>query len=185
MKRRCRFQWPHGLRLSSAASQLLRLWVQIPQGAWMSICCEFCLLSGTGLCDELITRPGEILPTVERRCVWSRNLVNEEALAHRGLSRQIQTNTEKTLINSDNYKRENANHVPRCVNSAVDLFLLGESLRKKYTRRPTMNCITHVEGSVMIILMIWLTLRFLWPLQRHFLKSSEVHPAHSSFLYVD
>jgi hypothetical protein len=23
----------------------------------MDVCCEFCVLSGTGLCDELITRP--------------------------------------------------------------------------------------------------------------------------------
>jgi len=29
-----------------------------------------------------------VLPTVVRRCVWSRNLVNEETLAHWGLSRQ-------------------------------------------------------------------------------------------------
>ena len=28
-------------------------------GAWMSICCECCVLSGTGLCDGLITRPEE------------------------------------------------------------------------------------------------------------------------------
>jgi hypothetical protein len=42
------------------------------------------VLSGRGLCDELITRPEESLPTVVRRCVWSRNLVNEEALAHWG-----------------------------------------------------------------------------------------------------
>jgi len=25
----------------------------------MSVCCECCVLSGKGLCDELITRPGE------------------------------------------------------------------------------------------------------------------------------
>ena len=30
-----------------------------------------------------------VLPTVVRRCVWSRNLVNEEALAHKGLLRQM------------------------------------------------------------------------------------------------
>jgi hypothetical protein len=35
---------------------LLRLWVRIPQGAWMC-CCECCVLSRRGLCDELITRP--------------------------------------------------------------------------------------------------------------------------------
>ena len=32
----CRSQWPRGLRRSSAAARLLRLW------AWMSVCCECC-----------------------------------------------------------------------------------------------------------------------------------------------
>jgi len=30
-----------------------------PTGAWMSVCCECCVLSGRGLCEELITRPEE------------------------------------------------------------------------------------------------------------------------------
>ena len=51
-----RSQWPRGLRRWSAATRLLRLWVRIPPGAWMSICCEYCVLSGRGICDELITR---------------------------------------------------------------------------------------------------------------------------------
>jgi len=33
--------------------------VRIPPGAWMSVCCECCVLSGRGLSDELITRPEE------------------------------------------------------------------------------------------------------------------------------
>jgi hypothetical protein len=41
----------------SATACLLRLWVRIPPGAWIFVCCERCVLSG--LCDELITRPGE------------------------------------------------------------------------------------------------------------------------------
>jgi len=43
----------------SSATRLLRLWVRIPPGARMVICCECCVLSGRGLCDGLITRPGE------------------------------------------------------------------------------------------------------------------------------
>jgi len=35
------------------------LWVLIPPGAWMFVCCECCVLSGRGHCDELITRPEE------------------------------------------------------------------------------------------------------------------------------
>ena len=36
--------------------------VQNPQhvgGAWMFVCCDCCVLSGRGLCDELITRSEE------------------------------------------------------------------------------------------------------------------------------
>jgi len=42
-----------------AAAHLLRSWVRIPPGAWIFVCCECRLLSGRGLCDELITRPEE------------------------------------------------------------------------------------------------------------------------------
>ena len=52
-----RSQWPRGLRRRSAAASLLRSWVRIPPGAWVFVCCECYVLSGRGLCDELITRP--------------------------------------------------------------------------------------------------------------------------------
>jgi len=55
----CRSLWPRGLRSRSTAARLLRLWVRIPPEAWMSVCCECCMLSGRGLCDALITRPEE------------------------------------------------------------------------------------------------------------------------------
>ena len=54
-----RFQWPRGLRRRYTAVCLLRLWVRIPPRAWTFVCCECCVLSGRGLCDELITRPEE------------------------------------------------------------------------------------------------------------------------------
>ena len=41
------------------AARLLRSWVTIPPGAWIFVCCECYVLSGRGLCDELITRPEE------------------------------------------------------------------------------------------------------------------------------
>ena len=44
-------------RRRSSAARLLRLWVRIPPGAWMFVCCECCVLSGRDLCDGLITRP--------------------------------------------------------------------------------------------------------------------------------
>ena len=42
-----------------AAVHLLKSWVRIPPGAWIFVCCECRVLSGRGLCDELITRPEE------------------------------------------------------------------------------------------------------------------------------
>ena len=54
-----RSQWPRGLRRRSRAARLLRSWVRIPPAAWMPVCCECCVLSGRGLCDELTTRPEE------------------------------------------------------------------------------------------------------------------------------
>ena len=84
-----RSQWPRGLRRGSAAARLLRLWVRTQPEAWMSVWWECCVLSGSGLCDELITRPEEsyrLWCVVLCVCVcvraWSRHLVNEEALAH-------------------------------------------------------------------------------------------------------
>jgi len=57
---RCsRSQWPRGLRRRSAAARLLRLWFRVPPGLWMSVCNDSWVLSGRGLCDELITRPEE------------------------------------------------------------------------------------------------------------------------------
>ena len=41
------------------AARLLRTWVRIPPGAWIFVCCDCRVLSGRGLCDELITRPEE------------------------------------------------------------------------------------------------------------------------------
>ena len=67
-----RSQWPCGLRRRSAAAGLLRLWVWIPLGAWMFVCCEYCVLSSRGFCDELISRPEEscVLETSCMRRPW-------------------------------------------------------------------------------------------------------------------
>jgi hypothetical protein len=45
--------------VGSAAAHLLRLWDRLPPGAWTFVCCECRVLSGRGLCDELIARPEE------------------------------------------------------------------------------------------------------------------------------
>jgi len=36
-------QWPRGQRRGSAVARLLGLWVRIPPGAWMFVCCECCV----------------------------------------------------------------------------------------------------------------------------------------------
>ena len=51
-----RSQYSRGLRRRSVGPRLLKLCVRIPQAAWISVCCECCVLSGSGLCDGLITR---------------------------------------------------------------------------------------------------------------------------------
>jgi hypothetical protein len=79
-----RSQWPRGLRRGSAAARLLGSWFQIPPGAWMSVSCECCVLSGRGLCVGLITRPEESC-RVWGVWAWSWSLDSEEILAHQGL----------------------------------------------------------------------------------------------------
>ena len=49
---------------------------RIPPGAWIFVCCECRVLSGRGLCDELITRPEESYRLCCVSCVWSRNIKN-------------------------------------------------------------------------------------------------------------
>jgi hypothetical protein len=70
-----------------AAARLLKSCVRIPPGAWMFVCCECCVLSDRGLCDELIIRPEESYRMWCVVCVWSRNLVNEKAMTRVGSQR--------------------------------------------------------------------------------------------------
>jgi hypothetical protein len=63
----CRSQWLRGLRRGSTAARLLRLRFQIPPRAWMSVCCECCVLSGRGLCVGLVNCPEESYRVC---CVW-------------------------------------------------------------------------------------------------------------------
>ena len=74
--RLCRSQWLRGLMCGSVTARLLRLWVRIPPETWTFVCYEFCVLSGRGLCDELITRP-------ESHRVWCVVLCDIENLGMR------------------------------------------------------------------------------------------------------
>jgi hypothetical protein len=88
----CRSQWPRSLRRRSAAAPLQRSWVLIPPVAWMFVCCECCVLSGRGLCDELITRPEE---SYRLWCVVVydlENFANEEVMTRVGSQRHREKN---------------------------------------------------------------------------------------------
>ena len=64
-----RSQWTRGLRRRLVATRLLWFWVRITPGAWMSVCCGCCVLSGRCFWDGLITRPEE---SYRVWCVWLR-----------------------------------------------------------------------------------------------------------------
>jgi len=65
------------------SAHLQGLWVRISPRIWISVCWECCVLSFKTL-RRADHSPRGVLSTVVLRCVWSRNLVNEEALAHWG-----------------------------------------------------------------------------------------------------
>jgi hypothetical protein len=69
------------LRRRSSAARLLGLWVRIPPGTWMFVCCERCVLSGRKSVRRIDHSSRGVLPTVARHCVWSRNLEHEKAKA--------------------------------------------------------------------------------------------------------
>jgi len=54
-----RSQSPRGLKCRFTAVHLLGSWFRFPPGVWIFVCCVCCVLSGRGLCVELITRPEE------------------------------------------------------------------------------------------------------------------------------
>jgi hypothetical protein len=64
--------WPRGQRRRSAAARLLKSWVRIPQVIWRFVCYECCVLSGRRSLRRADHSSRGVLPTVVRRCVWSR-----------------------------------------------------------------------------------------------------------------
>jgi hypothetical protein len=84
-------QWPCSLRRRSVDARLLRWWVRIPRDPWTFVVNVVC-------CRKKSLRRADhssrgVLPTVVRRCVWSRNLNNEEAMNHVGSHRHRKNNT--------------------------------------------------------------------------------------------
>jgi len=68
---KCRSQWPRVLRRCSAATRLLRMWVRIPRGAWLSVVSVvYCQVEVSGPRWSLIQRsPADCGASF---CVWSR-----------------------------------------------------------------------------------------------------------------
>jgi hypothetical protein len=77
-------QWPCRLRRGPAAVRLLRLRVRIPQGSWMSAPGGCCTFSGRILCFGADHSSSVVPPTMVCRYVWSRNIMNEQAVARFG-----------------------------------------------------------------------------------------------------
>jgi hypothetical protein len=88
-------QCPRGLGRGCAAARLLGLRVRNPPRAWMSVCCECCMLSGRGPYVGMITRLEELY-WVWCVWVWSWSLYNEEAVANQGLLRHGKISTSLT-----------------------------------------------------------------------------------------
>ena len=87
----CQSYWQRDLRRRSAAARLLRSWVRIPPGAWMSVlsfvCCQV-QVSATSW-SLVQRRPTDCVASLR---VIKKNLKNEEAIARVGLQRQKKRN---------------------------------------------------------------------------------------------
>ena len=92
-----RSRWLSGLLRRSAATRLLRLWVRIPAEAWLSVSWVLYAVRWRSLWRAYHSSRG-VLPNVVRRCVWSSNLVNEEAIARVGLQCHRKNNIKAEKI---------------------------------------------------------------------------------------
>ena len=115
--RKSRFQWPRGLKRGFAVARFLGSRVRIPPGAWMSVCCECCVLSGRCICHELIIRPEEsyrlwCVVECDLETSWMRRPWPNGRLLRHGRGEK-----------STNYR------VPRCVIISRSLLML---MRSKY-----------------------------------------------------
>ena len=139
----CRSQWPRGLRRKSAATRLLRLWFRMPAGAWMPVCCQCCVLTGRGLCDELITHPEESYR------VWCvvvcdlENLVNVEALT--GRLGAAATNKKKAICTSTPVYEVTNSKRPVSLTRAQRTSNF-ESIKCKFTTTYTQRCLGLCTG---------------------------------------
>ena len=92
-----RSQWPRGLRRSSAAARLLRLWVLIPPAAWMSIGCECCVRYKTLATGRSFIQRNPIECGVSY-WMWSWSLSNEDVMAQQWLLCLIECDREASVM---------------------------------------------------------------------------------------
>jgi hypothetical protein len=71
----CGSQWPRRLKAWVCGRLLAGIADRIPPAAWMSVYWKCCVLSGSGLCVGLITRPDESYRLWCLQWVWSRSPV--------------------------------------------------------------------------------------------------------------
>jgi hypothetical protein len=97
-----RSQWPRGLTRGFTAARLLGVWVRIPPGAWISVSCECCVLSGTGLCDELVPRPEEPYRVwCVSKSVWSWSLEKWGGLGPQGALEPLEKNKKVIWLKTE------------------------------------------------------------------------------------
>ena len=83
----CRSQWPRGLRRRSAVARLLGFGFESHRKHGnLSVVSVVCVVRKRSL-RRTDHSSREVLPIVARRCLWSRNLKNEEAMARVGPQR--------------------------------------------------------------------------------------------------
>jgi len=85
----------------------------------MDVCRECCVLSGRTLCDALITRQEESYWLWLRRCVWSRNLKNEEVMARVVPQRHGGDHTYLTTVSEVECIKSNGRIIRDLINSEV------------------------------------------------------------------
>ena len=112
--------WPCGLRHRSAATCMLKLWVQILAGPRMSVSYECCVLSGRDLCSELITHP------MESYWLWCIIVCDLEISWMRRPKPALDHSIKKSIVTCDKITKSGSKNEPGsyiCYHSVFYFFL--------------------------------------------------------------
>ena len=134
------------LRRESATARLQGLRVRIPPGPWMSVSCEWCVLSGRGLCDGLIPRPEETHRVRMRLSVIRRN---NSCLHLQWIDRRGQAYKERKkenpgggvsqlwLVRSNQLRGASPSRESNALSSSQFLYLTTHNTHNSQTSMPT------------------------------------------------